>query len=365
MFTPERILAVMSKYERPFMFISTACGFTFDLFIARRPDSLFVNTLLLTYLCVSAFIIIRLQAPARRAGEKHITQTLAFLLTLTFCFGGLAGNLLILYGKSGTPAGNILFLLLLLGLFVGNEFVRNRYEQFRFNIGAWYLLLLTYCIIATPTFLLHAIGAKYFLISGGISLTISAVFLLTIGWVTRLFNGQHGLQTLFHSILIIIGIFSFFNVLYFTGIIPPVPLALKQIGVYHTITHTGNNYIGTYEHAPVWEFWRSADTTIRITKNEPLYCFSAVFAPTDLATPIAHRFEYYDTTTKTWITATVTTFPISGGREDGYRGYSIVTYPQAGKWRCDVETDAGDLIGRTSFTVAQSTTSPILSQKTL
>ncbi len=347
------------------MFASTACGFAFDLIIARRPDSLYVNTILLIYLCISAIIIVHLHTPARRAGEKRKSQTLTFLLTLTFCFGGLAGNLLILYGKSGTPAGNVLFLFLLLAIFIGNEFVRDHYEQFRFNIGAWYLLLLTYCIIAVPTFILHEISARDFIISGAISLAITAIFLLSVSLITHLFSGVDGRRLLFHASSIVAGIFIIFNALYFTGVIPPVPLALKQVGMYHSVTRTGSDYIGTYEPTPGWEFWRTDSATLHVVVGQPIYCFSAIFAPTDLATPIVHHFELFSTSTQTWSMVSTASFPIEGGREDGYRGYSIIRSPQTGKWRCDIETNTGNLIGRISFSVIQTTTTPELMKKTL
>jgi hypothetical protein len=36
-----------------------------------------------------------------------------------------------------------------------------------------------------------------------------------------------------------------------------------------------------------------------------------------------------------------------------------------GQWRCDVETGAGALIGRVSFTVLDASSTPALSQTTL
>ncbi len=79
--------------------------------------------------------------------------------------------------KAGTFAGSALFLLLLLGMLVGNEFLKSRYAQLRFNIVIYYTLLLTYCIIAVPTFLLHSVGTLVFLASGVLSLVIIAGFL--------------------------------------------------------------------------------------------------------------------------------------------------------------------------------------------
>ena len=95
------------------------------------------------------------------------------------------------------------------------------------------------------------------------------------------------------------------------------------------------------------------------------FCFSSVFAPTDLTAPIYHRWEYYNPGTSSWEERSRLAFPISGGRSEGYRGFSIKTGLTAGEWRCDVETAGGALIGRATFTVVESSTTPTLSQKTL
>ena len=361
----DRILSFVRRHERVFMFGSSACGFAFDLIIAKRPDSLFVNILLVSYLVISAAIIAHLHTPSRRAGEKSAKQTLVFLLILTFCLGGLASNLLILYGKSGTASGDILFLGMLAAMLVGNEFVRDRYEQFHVNIATWYTLLLTYCVIAVPTFILHTVGPREFLFSGGVSIAVAAGFLLLLDKTVKLFRGDEGRELLLHASLIITGILGFFNVLYFSGIIPPVPLALKQVGIYHEVLRADTGYTVLLEPAPWWEFWRDTNPVFHPGASNYLYCFSSVFAPAGLATPVMHRFERYDTKTQSWETATVVVFPITGGRAEGYRGYSIITTPPPGKWRCNVETTAGDLIGRTEFTVAPSSTPPQLVQKVL
>ena len=57
--------------------------------------------------------------------------------------------------------------------------------------------------------------------------------------------------------------------------------------------------------------------------------------------------------------------PVSGGRDEGYRGFSVKTALQPGDWRCDVKTAQGALIGRTSFTVTAASSTPTLSQTVL
>jgi hypothetical protein len=353
------------RFEHYFNFGAAAAGFTFDLFLAKRPDSIVDNILLVTYLCLAACIIIVLNHRTRKQLEaEHPTEPLALLFILQFCFGGLANNLLILYGKSGTLAGSAAFVVLLLGIILGNEFLRNRYTLLRFNIAVYYLLLLTYCIIAAPTFIFHTIGTNIFILSGLLSLAIIMIFLIVIR--IAVLRGARESKHFWEVGAIVLGIFVLFNALYFLDIIPPVPLSMKGIGVYHSISRdTAGNYTGTYE-APAWfVFWRDTATTYTAAPGEAAYCFSAVFAPGKLTAPISHQWQWYNPITKKWETKETVSFSILGGRGQGYRGYTIESSLVPGSWRCNVQTQSGALIGRMSFTVVQQGTLPNLSTSQL
>jgi hypothetical protein len=47
----------------------------------------------------------------------------------------------------------------------------------------------------------------------------------------------------------------------------------------------------------------------------------------------------------------VVSYPITGGREGGYRAYSVKSLPAKGKWRVNIQTADDLLIGRVAFTV--------------
>ena len=56
------------------------------------------------------------------------------------------------------------------------------------------------------------------------------------------------------------------------------------------------------------------------------------------------------------MTSTRITVPIRGGREDGYRLYSMKYNVFAGDWRVNVETLDGRVIGRVNFKIVDSDT---------
>lgn len=347
------------------MLFGLATGFIFDLIIADRPDSVTNNIMLLSYLAIAGglILLLNIRTAKRELRDDSARPPLFLLLVLQFCFGGLASNMLVLYGRSGTLAASTLFLLILAGMLIGNEFLKTRYAQLRFNIVVYYILLFTYLIIAVPTFVFHSIGTIVFLVSGISSLVIIGAFL----WlVYRLVLRGRQRDVQLSEVTFLIGlVFVFFNGLYFLGIIPPVPLVLREVGIYHSIEKIDKSYTARYEPASWWQFWRNTSAVYTQAQNSQTYCFSAIFAPTELTAPIVHRWERYDATQGTWVTDSLARLPISGGREEGYRTYSTRTNLQTGKWRCNVETESGALIGRVSFIVVPETLPPVLFTRTL
>ncbi|MBI2004585.1 DUF2914 domain-containing protein [Patescibacteria group bacterium] len=366
----EHGLSLWNRWERRLAAVALLVGFVFDLIIADRPDSVQNNLLLLLYLIVAGGCIIALNLRVRRqAGTESVASPLFLLVVLQFCFGGLASNLFVLYGRSGTLVGSALFIALLGAMLVGNEFLRSRYETLRFNIGVYYILLLTYLIIAVPTFILHSIGVWVFVASGVFSLILIAGFLYLIYFTVL--RGRARDRQFIEVSAVVVGIFIFFNTLYFFNIIPPVPLSLKAVGVYHSISRSGSDYTATYENPAWFAFWHDTsgtftlDSSALLKSNPTAYCFSSIFAPTGLKTPVIHVWEQYNEAASAWQERSRVSFAISGGRTGGYRGFSLKSSITPGRWRCNVETRSGVLIGRISFTVTQSQMPPTLSTKTL
>ncbi len=357
-----RAFKFWEKYEHHLGVGALVVGFTFDVILAKSPASVVDNILLLSYLFIAASIILILNlAPVRRKRERDIThEPLFLLLVLQFCFGGLASNLLVLYGKSGTFASDTIFLALLVALILGNEYLRSRYAQLRFNIAAYYFLLLTYCIIAVPTWITHSIGALSFLLSGLISLAVIAVFLIIL--FTAVLRDVEGKRHVHEIAVMVSVIFILFNGLYFMHVIPPVPLSLKDIGIYHSVLkYSSGDYLALYEPSPWYEFWRDTNANFTYRAGESAYCFTSVYAPAKLGTPIYHVWEHYDTAAKEWEQMASISFAIAGGRAEGYRGFSVVTMSSAGQWRCNVETQSGALVGRSVFTAVPGVASTIAS----
>ncbi len=162
-------------HERHFALGALVFGFIFDSLTLNRPDQLLDNSILLSYIVLAGGAILLMNMRAAR-GKQEGKLTLFLPLLLQFCFGSLSSGLLVLYFRSGTVAQSLLFFCILAALLVGNEFLKSRYAQFRFNIAIYYLLLFCYVAMTTPI-LLKAIGPWVFLASGALSLAIIGAYL--------------------------------------------------------------------------------------------------------------------------------------------------------------------------------------------
>jgi len=197
-------------------------------------------------------------------------------------------------------------------------------------------------------------GALIFILSGITSLVviwlvIKALELLT-GGATKPYQSKMKVS--------IVGIFLAFNVLYFTNIIPPIPLSLKELNVHYAVEREGQNYIVYSENTKWYEFYKRSKFSH--ISGESLSAFSAVFAPTRLTSTISHKWSYFDEEEDNWVLLAKISFHISGGRDGGYRGYSVKKNVFPGLWRVDVVTERDQILGRKKFTVIAADDIPLL-----
>jgi hypothetical protein len=155
------------------------------------------------------------------------------------------------------------------------------------------------------------------------------------------------------------------NIFYFSGILPPLPLSLLHIGIFHNVKHVEGKYVATAEDEPWYAQYALVPATVHVNEGEPLSLYSAVFAPIRLTTRISHVWQRYDAGLGRWITQSTVSFPISGGRDGGYRAYTVKKAPRPGDWRVDIESQDGRLIGRLRFNVIAATDPTHLATKIL
>ena len=73
-----------------------------------------------------------------------------------------------------------------------------------------------------------------------------------------------------------------------------------------------------------------------------------------------HEWQYYDTAQKKWITDSIVYLPVIGGRNGGFRTYSMRSNLADGKWRVNIKTEQGQTIGSLHFNVLSVNIEPPL-----
>jgi len=327
--------------------VAFIAGFVWDTLTLTRIDLVYENIVFTSYLTV-AFIGILLvhSVETELWAPRPLLKAKAWLPALVqFPLGGLFSGFVIFYTKSSSLLTSWPFLAILMTLLFGNELLRRRYERLTFQVGFFFFALLSYLVLVTPV-AIGTIGTSTFVLSTILALFVMSMLLQLVMWFFPDVY-KRSMRPIWYAVG---GIFFGFHLLYFTNTIPPVPLALTEIGVYHSVVKSGSDYAVRYEEPAWYTPWRSTSYMYHRTVNEAAYCFSAVFAPTELRARIFHSWQRR-AENGSWQRFERIPYPIIGGREGGYRGFTIKTNLPEGDWRCVVETEKGLVIGETRFAV--------------
>jgi len=354
------------KFEKYISPVGLIYGFIFTSLTLTRVDMWLENFWIVMHLLIASFGILAVTLFENKAEAKNLSEAergkFRFYLTLIiqFAFGGLFSTFFVFYARSSSLTDSWFFLLFLLFLLVGNELWKKHYQRLSFQISILFVSLYLFLIFLFPV-LLHRLGADLFVYSGILSLLLVSLFLLILRKFAReKFKNSHNiLMTSLFSI------FFLMNILYFTNVIPPIPLALKDAGVYHQVV---KNSVGNYMvkgEPRLWQDYFNLYPVFHKQAGETVYVFSAIFSPVNFTTNIIHQWQYYDEVKKAWVDSTKIVLPITGGREQGYRLYSSKQAVTPGLWRVKVMTVSGQVLGRINFRVENATTPPDLIIKVL
>jgi hypothetical protein len=345
------------KFERPLSSLSLIGGFVFDAVALQRVDMFWENFWVIVHLLIVAICIILIHRKDRGIDDEKNPEKIHFWLVnvLQFFFGGILSTYLVFYFRSGSLAVSWPFLLLLGFAFWANESFKRRYVRLSFQIALFYLSLFAFSIFFVPV-IVHQIGTKIFLLSGFVSLFYMAVFLIALDYFTHTKLDKNK-QSIFTTIGVI---FVVMNVLYFTNLIPPIPLSLKDAGIYHSISkNSAGDYILQSEVSHWWYFFEISPD-IHVQVNDPVYVYSAIFSPAQLNTTIIHHWEEFNEQTKKWNVVGDVSLYVVGGRNNGFRTYSMEAGLSPGRYRVNVDTPSGQTLGTIRFTVVASSTELVL-----
>ncbi len=347
-----RAKALRRRFQRFEGLAFFLAGSAWDALTLTRIDRLTDNLILLSYvLLLGALLVLRRRLeklPERWPRLVPHEEKIGF--AVQFLFGGLYSAYVIFYGKSAASDQSLLFVGLLLGLLLANEFLHDRLRGRRLRVG-----LFTFC---TFSFLLFFIPVLTGWLGRGV-FTVAALCSFGVGalvvWLAERMPGAVDLtrQALRQQLPVVGGVLLLLGGLDLLQLIPPVPLALMKVGIYHDVRRVEGGYELVSEPGPWWSF-ADDDSAFLRREGDKVWCFSAVFAPTGTGIAVVHRWELQDPDSGDWKTTDTIPFEVMGGRQGGFRGYTRKQNVQDGRWRVVVETGSGRVLGRHNFTV-QST----------
>lgn len=327
-------------------------GFVTDLILLNRIDDVLDNLILLAYVLLATVSILLFYAGV----AEKLGMTLSRLVVnnapilMQYAFGGLLSGMLIFYGRSGDWVASAPFMLLILAVIIGNELFEKRSELLAYQISLYFIGLFSYCVLVLPV-LLSKTSDGIFILSGLIAVMVVSLLVQLLYRIIPNFMRQ----SIRRIILSVSALYFGMTALYFFNLIPPIPLSLTELDIVESVYRDNDgNYRISDEEQP---WYRQLPFTREIIHPDStrIACFARVYAPTRLQAKIYHRWEYQDANGD-WRDAFRFGYPITGENKGGYRGYTVLDNFTDGVWRCGVENERGQVLGRTSVLIDSTAT---------
>ena len=344
-----RLKLYYERNERSVTVLSFVAGFLFDIVTLGRIDSWLSIGQQILYLVVIATALT--QMFLEQGGPQLELDKMFFFkrwyyqyrtAIVHFLFGSLLNLYTIFFFKSSSLLVSFSFLAFLVLLLVANESKRFKSLGLPFKFGMLSLCVLSFFAYVVPI-LVGSIGLLVFLSS----MPVGCLPLIGLGWWIRarapqLFP-QARKQIHLPLSLVLLGFF----ILYYFRVIPPVPLSIPFIGVYHSVERTEQGYRLGHER-PQWRFWHNGDQDFVARPGDKVYVFFRIFSPTRFSDQVLMRW-YWKDGARGWTLQDSIPIKIVGGREQGFRGYGFKSNYQPGAWKVQIETTDAREIGRVYF----------------
>ncbi len=326
-------------------------GFLFDMVMLERIDSL------MTIGQQGLYLIIIMAALIQMFFEEFnppIDTSKMFVLKrwfydyrtalVHFLFGTLLNGYTIFFFKSSSLIVSFVFMVFMALLLVANESHRFKKSGLTFKFALLSLCFLCYFAYVTPV-----LAASLSLLVFLLSMLLGCLPLIGLGWWIQNYR-QNSFEKAKRQILVPMGIVLLsFLTLYLVKLIPPVPLSIPFIGVYHSVDKTEEGYKLGHER-PWWRFWQHGDQNFTAQRGDKIHVFFRIFSPARFSDQVTIRWYWKDNRVG-WALQDSVPIKIVGGREEGFRGFGTKSNYQPGDWKVQVESTDGREIGRVYFTL--------------
>ena len=301
-------------------------------------------------------------------GKKEEEYVAYFSVAIAFFMGSFISFVFIYYMRaadiiSGLPILAFIFLIMCM-----NEWVDSR-SRLLFDILIYSICITLFFIFLTPVFL-GRVGDYVF----NFSILLSGIFLyfytkliysfdldqdrefsfldkfksIKISKIYKKLFEKYNFK-IYNYILLVPGIiFS----LYFTNIIPAVPLTMREANFYQSVFKKTNTFY-TFNQKCIksWNPFVNCYFVYDDLYDDNISFYNEVQAPAKLNAKLSHKWEYYNKSRGVWELKNIASYYVYGGRENGYRGYTSITNIQKGLYKVTVMIDDKRVLGSKKFEV--------------
>ena len=351
---PSGIRAFIHRNEKKLDLAFFVGGFIFDVAMIEAPDALSSILQQVFYLVVIAALIhfeMLFRMHKWRPG-KWIRKVWTWrTLLLHFSLGNLLNLYSLYYIKSASFFSSLIFLFLMIGFILANELPMVKGAKVSAKVALYAICLFSFFSTIFPIIF----GFVSWLPFTFAVVATVLVFALQTKLMLRTVTDRALLnKAMLAPGIAVMGVFVLF---YTLGWIPPVPLSVREQGIYHQIEKRDGKFLLSFEKS-WWKPWQTSDVDFKAEVGDKIYFYAQIYSPTRISDQVVIRWLQKNAKGD-WVSSDAIPLNIHGGRTEGFRGFAFKGNYTPGEWQVRVETSSGIEISRHYFDVtAQATTGP-------
>ena len=345
----ERLRAFRARHAREESIAFFIGGFLFDAVMVGRIDETPVLVQQAAYLALTGillgamvrFDLLQLEPPGwLRRPWRYVEHAMHFML------GTLLNAYILFYVKSGSGVTALLFLVLISLLLLINEHPRFHRLGPVVLFGLYSFSLTSYLAYLLPVLLGHLRPWMFFVAS-----VLSLAPIVLLGRLMARWGANRRLA-LRRALAPAIAVQVVLLVLFMFRLVPPVPLSVRSLGIWHGVEREGAEFKLSRLPRSRWgDLWRHDERMFLARPGDRVYVFTRIFAPHNFRDQVRVRWAKWEPARRAWNESDGIPLRIVGGREEGFGGYAYKQNWSPGDWRVAIETEDGREIGRTRFEI--------------
>jgi hypothetical protein len=341
-----RVAALHARHAGKTLVLFFLGGFLFDAVMLSRIDEpgMLIQQgayLLLcgTLLAVTQRMELKQLEPPRvlRKAWHYVDHVIHFML------GTLLNAYSIFYFRSASGLTALGFVVVIVALLALNELPRFQKLGPVVLYALYSICLTSYLAYLLPVLLGYIRPWMFYLAVGAALLPLTLHVLLLLRW------GRAFGHVARHAAIPAYGVQLAFLLVYALRIAPPVPLAVKEMGIYHDVQRApGGRRLLQQKRG--WKFWQKGDQDFLERDGDKVWCFARIFAPAHFRDRLDIVW-YRDDPQKGWIEYHRFASTVAASSARGFATEGYLTHPPPGRYRVEIQSGDRRTMGLLHFQV--------------